>query len=125
MLGWHISIYRQTGGGESPAAFASPTGNRLAVWQTGLEGLDWIKELVKNGKAISLGGNGYPCRYTATAEYLIPAMSDRPPGARDTWVWEASDIITEEWAGKTIIDRVQAAACRPNEWLLVEAWDES
>jgi hypothetical protein len=62
MLGWHISVYRQKVGGLS-----TPKGQRLAVWQTGLGGLDWLDELVKAGKAINLGENGgYPCRYTAT-----------------------------------------------------------
>jgi hypothetical protein len=59
-------------------------GTRLAVWQTGLGRLDWVYELVKAGKAINLGGNGYPCRYTATAEYLTPRIIDEPPGAKVT-----------------------------------------
>jgi hypothetical protein len=31
MLGWHVSVYRQTDGGASPAAFESPEGTRVAV----------------------------------------------------------------------------------------------
>lgn len=125
MLGWHISIYRQTDEGASPATAESPVGKRLAFWQTGLGGLDWIGELVQKEKAIDLGGNGYPCRYTATAAHLIPGFIDGPQGARDTWACGESDILTEKWDGKTVIDRVATAACRPDEWLLVEAWDES
>jgi hypothetical protein len=60
MLGWHVSVYRQKDGGSSPATFPTPEGTRLAVWQTGIGGLDWLDELVKAGKAIDLGGNGYP-----------------------------------------------------------------
>jgi hypothetical protein len=97
----------------------------LAVWQTGLGGLAWFSELVQQGKAIDLGGNGYPCRYTATAEHLIPRILEQPPGARDTWVYEAGDILTEKWEGRTVIDRAHAESCSPGEWLLVEAWDES
>jgi hypothetical protein len=125
MLGWHITVYRQTHGGASPATAESPPGKRLAVWQTGLGGLDWINELVKNGEAINLGGNGYPCRFTATAKHLIPAVINKPPGARDAWTCGESDVLTEEWEGKTVIDRCAAAGCSPDEWLLVEAWDES
>jgi hypothetical protein len=125
MLGWHISIYRQTDGGGGPATAVSPTGKRLAVWQTGLGGLDWIDELVKNGKAISLGGNGYPYLYTVTAKQLIPLVIDKPPGAPDVWACGPSDIIAEGWEGKTVIDRAAAADCRPDEWLLVVACDES
>ena len=80
MLGWHISIYRQADGGASPATTESIRSTRLAVWQTGLGGLDWVQELVQAGKAIDLGGNGYPCRYTAAAENLIPRIEDGPPG---------------------------------------------
>lgn len=125
MLGWHISIYRQIDDGALPATTESPTGTRLAVWQTGLGGLDWIEELVKADKAVDLGGNGYPCRYTATAENLIPRIGDEPQGAKRVWTHDPHDILTEKWAGKTVIDRDAIAACRPAEWLLIEAWDES
>lgn len=36
-----------------------------------------------------------------------------------------TDILSEKWEGKTVVDRLAAAACREEEWLLVEAWDES
>ena len=58
MLGWNIGVYRLKDGGASPATAKSPDGTRLAVWQTGVCGLDWINKLVKEGKAIDLGGNG-------------------------------------------------------------------
>ena len=125
MLGWHISVYRQCDEGRSPATFESSEGARLAVWQTALGGLKWVDELVKAGRAIDLGGNGYPCRYTATAENLSPRILDGPPGARQVWVSGANDILTEKWAGKTVIDATAIAECRPDEWLLIEAWDES
>jgi hypothetical protein len=125
MLGWHISIYRQADGGESPATFASPEGTRLAVWQTGVGGLDWLDNLVKVGSAIGLGGNGYPVRYTATAEHLVPHFIDTPPQAKENWLLGAGDIVTDKWEGRTVIDGSAALQCRPDEWLLVEAWDES
>jgi len=91
MLGWHISVYRQKSGGASPATALTPKGARLAVWQTGLDGLDWFEELVKAGKAINLGDNGgYPCRYTATAECLILHFIDTPP-SREWLLVEAGD----------------------------------
>ena len=125
MLGWNISVYRQDGDGSSPATAESVAGVRLAVWQTELEGLNWIEELVKAGKVISLGGDGYPCRYTATAENLVSQIIDEPPMAKGVWARGENDIITEQWEGQTEINRTIAAACLPDEWLLIEAWDES
>jgi hypothetical protein len=126
MLGWHVSVYRQKDGGLSPAMAQTPQGSRLAVWQTGLGGLDWLDELVKAGKAINLGENcGYPCRYTAPAECLIPHIIGTPPGARARWALGSGDIVNEKWEGETVVDRNGLAACPPKEWLLVEAWDES
>ena len=126
MLGWHISVYRQTDGGASPATFESPEGARVAVWQTGIGGLDWIIALVDAGKALNLGGNGYPARITATAEVLNPQFVDTsPPGARTQWLLEGGDFVTDKWEGKTVVDPDAAAQCRPDEWLLVQVWDES
>jgi hypothetical protein len=125
MLGWNISLFRQQDGGVAPAAMDSATSARLAVWQTGLDGLKWIDELVQTGKAIVLGGNGYPSRYTATAEHLLPRIMDQPPGARETWVFDSGDILTDKWEGKTVVDIAAASQCRLDEWLVVEAWDES
>ena len=125
MLGWHISVYRQTDGADSPAAVRSHLGARLAVWQADWDGLDWLNELVKQGNAMSLGGSGYPFRYTAPAQHLIPLIGEAPPGARTTWLREDGDTITDKWEGKTVIDHATASLCTPNEWLIVEAWDES
>ena len=125
MLSWNISVYKQDSDGSSQATSESVTGVRLAVWQTGLEGLDWIEKLVKTGKVISLGGGGYPSRYTATAQNLVPQIINEPPMANQAWVRDENDIIMEGWEGKTVINHTDAAACRPDEWLLIEAWDES
>jgi hypothetical protein len=125
MLGWHISVYRQGDGGASPASANCPHGTRIAVWQTDWDGLQWINELVEANRAINLGGNGYPCRYTGTAEHIVPRVLDGSPGAKPVWTCDEFDILTEKWEGRTVIDVAVAKQCRPDEWLLVEAWDES
>ena len=125
MLGWHISIYHQADKGTLPATSTSPKGKRLAVWQTGLGGLDWIDELVKERKAIDLGGNGYPSRYTAIAEHLISHIVDGPPLAKKIWSSDEGDILTEKWEGRTVVDQAEVKNCRPDEWLMVEVFDES
>jgi hypothetical protein len=103
----------------------SAEGSLVAVWQTGVEGLDWLRKLVTEGKVVDLGGNGYPSRFTATAEYLIPRIVDGPPGARDQWLLGAGDIVTDKWVGKTVVDGAVAAQCAADEWLIVKVWDES
>src|ERR1700733_12845978 len=121
MLGWHISVYRQTDGGMAPASMSSPKGARLAVWQAPVSGLGWLDSLVEAGNALDIGGNGYPNRYTAPARFLVPSIINGPPEARMTWVSDPSDIVGENW-GKTIIDKASVAKCSPDEWLLVEFW---
>jgi len=125
MLGWHISVYRKTDDKLKPAILNSSKGTRIAVWQAGMTGLNWIWELEKDGKATLLGGNGYPAWYTAQAEHLIPRITAGPPAEQNPWLSEPTDIHLDGWIGKTVIDHVAAADCLPNEWLLIEAFDES
>jgi hypothetical protein len=127
MLGWHVSVYRQPDGGHSPATFESPSGTRLAVWQTGWDGLHWLDALAVDGKAVALGGNGYPNRYTARAEILLPHIVSESFPANETWVVGEGSYFPnpESWAGETQIDQESAKQCRQGEWLMVEAWDES
>ncbi len=124
-LGWHISVYRQQDDGSTPASFGAAHGARLAVWQTGLGGLHWLDDLVKQQKATDLGGNGYPMEYTAMATHIIPQLRNDPPEAKAVWSSDAGDILTPGWLGKTTKDPETMAACRPDEWLLIQAWDES
>jgi hypothetical protein len=126
MLGWWIGVFRQPHGGHAPASFDTVKGIRLAVWQTGLGGLDWLDELAKDGRAIALGGDGYPIRFTAQCEQLLPRIENGPPNARAVWLSDPTDIIDyDKWPGRTTIDREAIADCSPDEWLLVEARDES
>ena len=124
-LGWHISVYRQKPDGSAPATFGAPHGTRLAVWETGLGGLDWLNEFVKAQKAIQLGRNGYPMEYTAMAMHIVPRLRGDPPEAKPVWTSDKGDIITDEWLGQTTKDLEAMDACRPDEWLIIEAWDES
>lgn len=125
MLGWQISIYKQQNDGDSPATAESSKGVRLPVWQAGLGGLDWIYEVINAGNAVGLGGDGYPCRFTMIFKHLIPVLLDGPPAAENAWATGPSETILDGWQGKTVIDHDVEATCRPDEWLLVEAWDVS
>jgi hypothetical protein len=48
-----------------------------------------------------------------------------PPEANAVWRHDAGDVVGPNWAGQTTIGRSAAMECDPDEWLLVEAWDES
>lgn len=125
MLGWMISVHRQLDGGSTQAQPGCPRGDDLAVWQTGMRGLEWLDDFVNQGSAIGLGGNGYPLWYTAKAKHLIPLISGSPPMARDTWACGPNDVLLPGWHDKAKIDSSAIALCRADEWLVIEAWDES
>jgi hypothetical protein len=124
-LGWNIGVYRQQNGGSTPASAGAPHGDRLAIWQTGLGGLDWLDDLVKQQKAIRLGGNGYPTEYTAMADEILPMLRGEPPRAKKRWTFDEGDVILPGWLGKITKDVDAMHACRPDEWLVIQAWDES
>ena len=89
------------------------------------EGLRWIDGLVEQGSAFYLGGFGYPTMYTAKIEHLRPKILDGPPSANNVWVCGPEDILSDGWEGKTTVDHKALRDCSPDEWVLVEAWDES
>lgn len=124
MLGWNINVYRQEGDRSAPATASSQSELRIAVWQTGIEGIDWLDALVAEGKADLVLGGGFPTRYTAKARHVVPFISN-PPGARDIWLHGPHDILSEKWVGRTKVDAQEVAALLPDEWLTIDAWDES
>lgn len=125
MLGWHISVFRQLDGGANPAVADSPQGARLAVWSARLAGLGWLDTLVESGRAVDLGGCGYPSFYTLQAKTALPVIAAEPPDANETWVSGLEDTPASAWVGKTSVDAGVAKECKPEEWLIVEVWDES
>ncbi len=136
MMGFHCSVYRLV---DSPppdiqqllselgsaALNEVKQGEWIAAWQTGIDGLDWIDQLVEDGRAVGTMGSGYPGAFFAPARHLLPVILDGPPAANATWMSGPTDILTPRWQGRTVIDREQANACNPEERLLLEVWDES
>ena len=125
MLGWHVSVCKQSQGGDKPPEFATPVGARLAVWQTNWMGLDWLHKLVEQSRALDLGGNGYPNRFTAPARTIGPVLLDGPPHANLRWVSDADDITGPDWEGRTTLDHEAIRRCDPAHWLVIVSWDES
>ena len=145
MNGWHVSVYRLAE--PAPligirdvsallARFSVETereelrkalvkGERLAVWQAHLGGLGWIDELVEARRTLEFSNNGYPNTYVALARDLTPQILNGPALARSVWIAGSEDIILPGWEGETVVDTAGIAECSSNEWLIVEAWDES
>ena len=99
--------------------------SRVAEWQADVDGIDWLDQLANEGRAVSLGGDGYPFRYTIQTTILSSFLSSGPPGAREHWLRESGDIVTEDWKGETTVYEGVLTGCQPNEWLMIEVWDES
>lgn len=125
MLGWNIGVYRMTLTENAPSGEGATGGVRLAVWQTGLGGLDWITGLVEADQAVDLGGDGYPNRFKARARHVLPVLLSGPPAAKAVWSVGPEDLLLPGWVGSTTIDKQAMDQCDPDEWLLIEAWDES
>ncbi len=94
-MGWHISVYRQISARDTPSADRDPRGALLATWQAGVGGLAWLTDLIEADDAVQLSAN---------AGYPVRCTV----------------------RARAAIPLVTALEeCQPDEWLLVEAWDES
>ncbi|GAA1405425.1 hypothetical protein GCM10009639_52310 [Kitasatospora putterlickiae] len=107
MLGWWFLV-------KAPAA-GSDEGEVLAGWETGLGGTNWIRDLVKAGRAEQLRFDGYPLRYTARAGDVLPRIADGSvfdtgPGAE----YRRCEVFPE-----------RIAVCPSDALLTVDAWDQS
>lgn len=100
MLGWWIVIYPETG---------TIPEHTLASWESGLGGLDWLRPLLDSGHASQLQGNGYPNRYRLAAHAVLPLLQAGASGKGPLSSYHPERV----------------AACQPEQWLIVEAWDQS
>lgn len=145
MLGWLISISRcgsrtlreargdaeamrsllveTTGSADVPES--TDADQRIATWQAGLGGLDWLDPLVSGGRAVSTSRGGYPETYLIFCQDFIALLDKGLPHERPAWVTDPGDVVTDRWLGRTTVDGDALAQCDRDEWLLVEAWDES
>lgn len=97
----------------------------LASWTASIGGLDWLDQLVRDGKATDYGGDGYPMRYTAPARHVLPLIASSPPGHGGPAVVGDDYFLPSGWVGKTRMSREKLTQCPPDEELYIEAWDES
>jgi hypothetical protein len=94
----------------------------LASWEAGLSGADWIAQLCQQGKASQLTFNGFPNRYTASADVIAPLLLAGIAEAQDGEF--PQDKLTA-WPGTITMYAQRIAACAPGQLLTIEVWDQS
>ena len=126
MSGYHLSVYRQMTDRGSPSEFKCVRSSKLAEWQADVFGLDWLFELAKQEDlGVSLGGDGYPFKFSARASVVIPYLKTSLPDPSRGWSVGEDDVLLPHWAGRTTIDEDAIESCDPDEWLHIEAFDRS
>jgi hypothetical protein len=117
MLGWDVIVKKESD--------ADGAGQPLASWATGIDGLAWLDELVKQRLAQDLGGNGYPNKYSGQASFILPKIVPNLPSYEGKAVMGEDYALVggENWAIK--INQSKIDACKPDDILLIEIWDAS
>lgn len=123
-LGFDVTVYRQAEGRMEPGTRDSSRGGCLASWRTGWTGLGWLDELAARGEAVELTSNGYPTTFTARAASVALALQAGPPASRPGWSIPPHDSLTALGEDRTSA-AVSPDGLDPDEWLLIDAWDES
>jgi hypothetical protein len=122
MIGYSISIYEFVEGVDITSI--SNDNEALATWTSGgFGGLDWIDDLVSEGKAEDLGGNGYPDYYKVQAQFVLNALATDTPKNEGQTIMDDENVMTSDWRSK--IDTSEIAKLKPNQQLIIEAWDLS
>jgi len=83
MLGWEVIVKKESD--------ADQAGQSLMSWSTGIGGLSWLDELVKQGLVQDLGGNGYPNKYSGQASIILPKIVPSLPS------YEGKVVIGMDW----------------------------
>jgi hypothetical protein len=105
-------------------------GERLAVWQAGPYGLDWIRQAAGYQGGVALERDGYPHRYLARAADVFATFLNRRPYKAPmyeypSWVVPEGSVLLPGYLGRTTLEEAALNACADDEWLYIEAWDES
>ena len=122
MIGYSISVYEFVEGMDITSI--SNDKEALATWTSGgFDGLDWIDNLVSEAKAEDLGGNGYPIYYKAQAQVVLQALATTTPKNKGQTIMDDENAMSLDRRSK--IDTSEIAKLKPNQQLIIEAWDLS
>jgi len=96
----------------------------LASWSAGIGGIKWLEELFEDGKA-TRSGDGYPVRYRSTAGVILPIIAAGIPFGKSPQVIGDDYFLPRNWGGDVKIHTDKVKDCKPNDILLIDAWDQS
>lgn len=129
MLGYWIVVSTQPP--EERDAIIDRKKSVLAEWETGVGGIRWLEKLVEEGKATKLRGDGYPNRYTSTANIVLPLITGDAIKPADDGIWVFGMDEGEEyaqppgWMGKVKLRPESIRTCPTDASLTIDAWDQS
>ncbi|KXU39249.1 hypothetical protein AXE65_09230 [Ventosimonas gracilis] len=132
MLGWWIVISTL-----SPEEMDIPRDNTatLAHWEVSIGGIDWLDQLTRQGKAQQLRKDGYPSRWQARAEVILPLLEkgklyveysnpEPPISSMD----EGEEYVRPKrvhWFDEITQYPDRIAACNSEQMLTIDVWDLS
>jgi len=125
MLGWWIIVSTQTPEERDRADQDAKRAAVLAQWETRVEGVFWIEDMVATRRAKKLSRSGYPNRYTARASDVLPLLCASPTSTGETKVVDADGPLGVVWGDKNELHMERVAGCSADRMLTIDVWDQS
>lgn len=118
MLGFWTVIYAREATSDDKKIFAR--------WEAGLGGLEWVENLVRQGSAKCLQGNGYPNRYEATLGVVLHAIRSKGIIPKNgIWVVGDDYVQAPGFMGEVELFEENINQAAAETVVTIDAWDQS